>query len=394
MGYIEDLKSKRQGQGRLRWRVRYRDPAGRERAKSFARKQDAERFLRHAEADKLRGQWVEPRQGRTTVGELAERWYATTVTLKAKTREDYRSLLHNHVLPAFGDRAVASLDTLAVRGWLAGLVSGGLSASRAKHAYYVLYAVLEAAIQAGALARNPAAGVRAPRSHSREMHFLSAAEVERLAEAIVRPYGVLVRFAAYTGLRAGEIAALCVKRLDLLRGTVRVVEAASEVSGRLVTGPTKTHAERTVRLPRFLRDELAAYLASQPRDRDAFVFTAPKGGPLRHHNFYKRQFCPALVRAGLPEQIRFHDLRHTCASLLIAQGAHPKAIQVHLGHSSIQVTMDRYGHLFPDALEHLADRLDAARTQAQTDPGRIEPREGLIELSQRRVRNGPELRKA
>jgi len=389
MGYIEDLKSKRQGQGRLRWRVRYRDPAGRERAKSFARKQDAERFLRHAEADKLRGQWVDPRQGRTTVRELAERWYATTVTLKAKTREDYRSLLHNHVLPAFGERAVASLDTLAVRGWLAGLVSGGLSPSRAKHAYYVLYAVLEAAIQAGALVRNPAAGVRAPRSHSREMHFLSAAEVERLAEAIVPPYGVLVRFAAYTGLRAGEIAALRVKRLDMLRGTVRVVEAASEVSGRLITGPTKTHAERTVRLPRFLRDELAAYLASPPRDRDAFVFTAPKGGPLRHHNFYKRQFCPALVRAGLPAQIRFHDLRHTCASLLIAQGAHPKAIQAHLGHSSIQVTMDRYGHLFPDALEHLADRLDAAHAQLRMDAMGTEPHRGLIELPQRRTRNGP-----
>jgi integrase len=218
------------------------------------------------------------------------------------------------------------------------------------------------------------------------MHFLSAAEVERLAEAIVPPYGVLVRFAAYTGLRAGEIAALRVKRLDLLRGTVRVVEAASEVSGRLITGPTKTHAERTVLLPRFLRDELAAYLASRPRDRDAFVFTAPKGGPLRHHNFYNRQFCPALVRAGLPEQIRFHDLRHTCASLLIAQGAHPKAIQVHLGHSSIQVTMDRYGHLFPDALGHLADRLDAARTQARTELG-CEPHGGLIEMT-RQARNG------
>jgi integrase len=389
MGYIEDLKSKRQGQGRLRWLVRYRDPAGRERAKSFARKRDAERFLRHAEADKLRGQWVDPRQGRTTVGELAERWYATTVTLKAKTREDYRSLLDNHVLPAFANRAVASLDTLAVRGWLAGLVSGRLSPSPAKHAYYVLYAVLEAAIQAGALIHNQAAGIRTPRARSREMHFLSAAEVERLTDAIVPPYGLLVRFAAYTGLRAGELAALRVRRLDLLRGTVRVVEAASEVGGRLNSGPTKTHTEQTVRLPRFLRDELAGYLASRPHDPDAFVFTAPKGGQLRHNNFYQRQFCPALARAGLPEQLRFHDLRHTCASLLIAQGAHPKAIQAHLGHGSIQVTMDRYGHLFPDALEHLADRLDAARTQARMDAGGIEPHDGLIELPKRRMSDGP-----
>jgi integrase len=142
----------------------------------------------------------------------------------------------------------------------------------------VLFAVLEAAIQAGSLLRNPAAGVRVPRSRRREMQFLSAAEVERLAEAIVPPYGLLVRFAAYAGLRAGELAALRVKRLDLLRGTVRVVESASEVGGRLILGSTKTYAERTVRLPRFLRDDLAVYLAGRPRDPDGFVFTAPKVG--------------------------------------------------------------------------------------------------------------------
>jgi integrase len=385
MGYIEDLKDKRQGASRLRYRVRYRDPSGRERAKSFARKVDAERFLRHVEADLVRGQWVDPGQGRTTVGELAERWFATTATLKPKTREDYRSLLDNHVLPAFGQRPVVSIDTLAIRGWLAGLVSGGLSPSRAKHAYYVLFAVLEAAIQAGALLRNPAVGIRVPRSPRREMRFLSAVEVERLAEAIVPPYGLLVRFAAYTGLRAGELVALRVGRLDLLRGTVRVVESATEVGGRLVFGSTKTYAERTVRLPRFLRDDLAVHLAGRPRDPDGFVFTAARGGPLRHNNFYQRIFCPALARAGLPAQVRFHDLRHTCAALLIAQGAHPKAIQAHLGHSSIQVTMDRYGHLFPDALEQLADRLDAARTAAQTDPARTEPPAEVVELPARQA---------
>jgi integrase len=383
MGYIEDLRYKRQGAGRLRYRVRYRDPAGRERAKSFARKVDAERFLRHVEADLVRGQWVDPDHGRTTVGELAERWFATTATLKPKTREDYRSLLDNHILTAFGQRPVVSIDTLAIRGWLAGLVGGGLSPSRAKHAYYVLFAVLEAAIQAGALLRNPAAGIRVPRSHRREMRFLSAVEVERLAEAIVPPYGLLVRFAAYTGLRAGELVALRVGRLDLLRGTVRVVESASEVGGRLVFGSTKTYAERTVRLPRFLRDDLAVHLAGRPRDPDGFVFTAAKGGPLRHNNFYQRIFCPALARAGLPAQVRFHDLRHTCAALLIAQGAHPKAIQAHLGHSSIQVTMDRYGHLFPEALEHLADRLDAVRIQARAEVGRTERQSGVVGLSTR-----------
>jgi integrase len=173
---------------------------------------------------------------------------------------------------------VVSIDTLAIRGWLAGLVGGGLSPSRAKHAYYVLFAVLGAAIQAGALLRNPAVGIRVPRSRRREMRFLSAVEVERLAEAVVPPYGLLVRFAAYTGLRAGELVALRVGRLDLLRGTVRVVESASEVGGHLVFGSTKTYAERTIRLPRFLRDDLAVHLAGRPRDPDGSCSPPPRVG--------------------------------------------------------------------------------------------------------------------
>jgi integrase len=370
VGYVEDLRGKKQGEGRPRYRARYRDPAGRERSKSFVRKVDAERFLRQVEADKLQGQWVDPRQGRTTVRELAERWYATTVGLKATTRKDYRSLLDTHVIPAFGDQAVAAIDTLTVRGWLATMLDAGLSSSRATHAYHVLAAVLEAAVQAGVIARNPTAGVRRPRIRRREMQFLSAAQVEQLAEAIRPPYGTLVRFAAYTGLRAGEIVALRVRRLDLLRGTVRVSESTSDVRGHLVPGPTKSYAERTVRLPRFLSAELAAYLAERAAGPESFVFTALSGDQLRHNNFYRREFKPALRRAGLSERVRFHDLRHTCASLLIAQGAHPKAIQLHLGHSSIQITMDRYGHLLPDELGHLADRLDAARAaMADAAPG-------------------------
>lgn len=90
------------------------------------------------------------------------------------------------------------------------------------------------------------------------------------------------------------------------------------------------------------------------------MFTAPEGGPLRHANFYKRVWHPAKRAAGVPEDLRIHDLRHTCAALLIAQGASPKAIQAHLGRSSIQVTLGRYGHLFPEDLEDLAARLDAA----------------------------------
>jgi integrase len=137
-----------------------------------------------------------------------------------------------------------------------------------------------------------------------------------------------------------------------------------------VWGPTKTYARRTVPLPRFLCEQLAAYLAERPHGPDDLMFTAAQGGPLREQKFVAGIFKPA--RAGLPHRLRFHDLRHTCASLLITQGASVKASQAQLGHASATVTLDRYGHLFPDELQQLADRLQDAHADAITDPARTE----------------------
>jgi Phage integrase family len=160
-------------------------------------------------------------------------------------------------------------------------------------------------------------------------------------------YGVLVRFAAYTGLRQCELVALRVGRLDLLRGTVRVAEAASEVAGRLEWGGVKTHEARTVRVPRSIAEELGAHLAGRPHQPGDLVFTAPRGGPLRQSKRAPGYFKPAARAAGLPETLRFYDLRHSCASLLIARGASVKAVQRQLGHASAPITLDTYGHLSP-----------------------------------------------
>jgi len=116
-----------------------------------------------------------------------------------------------------------------------------------------------------------------------------------------------VRFAAYTGLRAGEIAGLTVRDLDFLRSIVEVNTSATEVNGQMVHGPTKNYQRRSVPLPPFLRDELAAYPQDRPHDPADPVFTAPAGGPFRHKNFYPRHFKRAVVQAGLPESVRFHD---------------------------------------------------------------------------------------
>lgn len=112
--------------------------------------------------------------------------------------------------------------------------------------------------------------------------------------------------------------------------------------------------------PRPTPAALAAHLDGRECDPEALIFAAPGGGPLRHHNFYKRFFKPAVLRAGLDPRTRFHDMRHTAAALMIAEGAHLLAVKERLGHSTIQVTADRYGHLFPSLEEALTNRLGAA----------------------------------
>jgi integrase len=378
VGYVEDLRGKKQGQGRPRWRARYRDPSGRERSKSFTRKLDAERFLVAVEDAKLRGAYVDPAAGRVPFREWAERWERTTATLRPSTRKDYATLLKNQVLPEFGDQTLAAIDALAVREWVAELVAGGLSPKRARKAHQVLSQILGSAVDGGRLPRNVAEGIKLPKVQRKEMHFLTAAQIEALAEAIAPPYGALIRVAGYTGLRPCEYVALKVGRLDLLRGTVRVAEAAPEVAGHLEWGGVKTHEARTVRLPRSLAEELGAYLAGRPTGREELVFTAPRGGPLRESKFVPYRFKPAIAAANaaiaqldpdgrpdpLPEELRLYDLRHTAASLMIRQGASIKAVQKQLGHATASITLDTYGHLFPDELEALAGRLEDARADA------------------------------
>ncbi|WP_344678103.1 site-specific integrase [Saccharopolyspora taberi] len=182
------------------------------------------------------------------------------------------------------------------------------------------------------------------------------AEVAKLAERC-GSYGTVVRFLAYTGLCWGELAALKAGRVDLVRRRVLVAESVTEVNGELVWGSPKTHERRSVPLPRFLADELEPIVCARPDD--ALVFMAPRGGVLRVRNFRRAVFDPAVRDVG-PQGFHPHELRHTAASLAIASGADVKIVQQMLGHKTATMTLDLYGHLFPDRLNDIADRMDLA----------------------------------
>ena len=165
------------------------------------------------------------------------------------------------------------------------------------------------------------------------------------------------------GLRWGELACLKRRRLNMLHASLEVAETIVEVRGKLTEGQPKSAASRrTLALPPFLVEELRTHL-----DRFAthgeLVFAGRDGGPMRRTNFRARVWLPAVKSAGLAP-LRFHDLRHTAARLMIAQGAHPKLIQSRLGHGSIQVTFDVYGHLLPALDQELALGLEASRAAA------------------------------
>ena len=356
------------------WEARYRDAEGTMHARTFPTKTAASRWSKEMETDLSRGDWIDPRLGRTTFGRWAQDYLTTIVHLRAVTRGDYERQLGVHILPVFAEQAVAHITPVDVRRFIAELRATGMAPKTLQKVRLVLRQVLETARSSGAIRANPCDGIRLPRAEAKEPRFLSADEVEALARATRPPYGLLVRFAAASGLRPSELCGLRVGRLNLVKGTVEVADALTVVAGRTEVGPIKNGVRRSVQITRTLCDQLGLHLAARaatlarPLAADDFVFVAPEGGPLRRDLLHKRIFQPAVEAAGLPAGLRVHDLRHTCASLLVDLGAHPKVIQEWLGHKSITVTIDVYGHLFPSLNEALAERLDEVFRAAADQP--------------------------
>ncbi len=360
-----------------RYQARIVRPDGkRESLGTYRTKTEAERALVRAEAEQIEGAWEPTPDNPGTVAEWGEKWLAGAHHLKPKTVAGHIQMLHKHVLPKWGNVPITSVTKAGIREWVSDLITGGCKPDVIRCSVDALRLSCKAALEAGIISTDPVIGISLPRRPKREMHPLTIEQIEALAEAISHPelkpggngarvgrserpdLGLAVRLAAYTGLRAGELWAIRRKHVDLDHRIIRVMESVTEVGGELIFGSTKTGANRAVTWPASLDEAIANHLATRPDDPDALVFVSTTDTPMRHSGFMKRSFKPALERAGLPQGTRFHDLRHTHASLLIAMGAHPKAIQERLGHSSITITLNIYGHLFPGLGDELAQGLD------------------------------------
>lgn len=323
---------------------------------TFATKAEAARYLATVETDQLRGRWVDPRGARIRLDDWLDQWWATTTNLRPSTRERDRGYIERYIMPSLGHCELAGITQLTVRGWVADLDARDLAPATVVKAYQILGKTLSAAVDAGLLVESPCRRVPLPRIERQEMRFLNPTEVGHLADAIHPRYRSLVEVAAYGGLRMGELAGLRRDRVDVLRRLVDVSEIAVEVAGHLSFGPPKTRAgRRSVSLPAQVADRLGEHMGTWAGSE--FVFSAPGGGTLRTNAWRRRFWNPAVAAAGLAP-LRPHDLRHTAVALWIAQGANPKQIAARAGHASVSFTLDRYGHLFPDADEELLARLE------------------------------------
>lgn len=364
MSYVDKV---RRGM-HVKFRARWRDPSGREKAKTFDTRREAVAFLVKIDAAKSVGSYVDPAQGKMLVRDFAAEWLAGR-DVRSSTGARDASLVRTHILPAWGNTPIGALRVAEVSAWRQQLEVSPATASKI---LTLFKSMMASAVDHGLLPTNPIAKVKLPKVDREEMRFLTPAEITALAEAIDQRYRALVYVGAYGGLRIGELAGLQVGDLDMLKGIISVERQVVETAGKLTIGPLKTKASRRkVKVPRPVMDELGAHLANWVHMTD-LVFPAPGGGPLSRTAFRSRFWVPAVQRSNL-EGVRVHDLRHTAMALWIAAGANGKQIADRAGHTSVSFVLDRYGHLLPDADDLLIDRLERMAEPSHGASGQVIP---------------------
>ncbi|HXF74089.1 MAG TPA: tyrosine-type recombinase/integrase [Actinomycetota bacterium] len=373
MAWIVKVEGPRRG---TRYRVEYRDPAGRHRTRTFRRRRDAEEFLHRVEVELSGGSWRDPAAAREPLSERIEAWLASRHDWRPTTRARREPIVRLYMLPRLGGVAVGALRPEHVRAWMAELLDGGVSPQTVWRARQLLHAVCEEAVRDGVIPSNPVRYTRPPRLPRPELRVPTPEEVERLVEAADEAWRPLVVLLAYGGLRIGEALGLRRRDLDLLARRVHVRRQAVEIRGRVELAEVKTAAgRRVVALPAFVAEALARHLEGRPADPEALVFADTRGGPVRRTNWRRRVWEPAVRAAGL-EGLRPHDLRHFAATVAVAAGAHPRALQARLGHADSRTTLDLYASVLPGLDDELARRLEGLREEARRralEGGRVVP---------------------
>jgi integrase len=298
-------------------------------------------------------------------GEYANDWIDERPGLRPKTIELYRYLLRSHLVPTFGNKMLSAIREPQVRRWRRERLAADVSAVTVAKSYRLLKAILNTATDDGLIRRNPCRIKGASVERSPERPVLSARQVFDLADASGLRYQALILLAVFGGLRWCELTALRRCDVDLEAGTVRVFrQLAEQRGGGYAFGPPKSEAgKRVVVIPDVIMPAVGQHMSgvTQPGE-ETLVFTSPTGAPLRHGNFRRRVWLPALQQAGLP-MIHFHDLRHTGNELAANAGAGLRELMERMGHSTPRAALT-YLHGSKERQQAIADALSQLTTDA------------------------------
>lgn len=367
--------------GKSSWRLKFdldRDPVTGKRRTQFitvrGKRQDAQRELARLLTEASNGTLIDP--SKITVAELICGWLDGAHGLSPKTLERYRQLVEQQIIPYLGRIELQKLRPAHVQDWHDKIMRGGgkngrpLSARTVGHAHRVLHRALQRAVENETLPRNVASLIRPPKVELQEVEILSADEIgivlAKLEDHALHPIATL---ALATGMRRGELLALRWGDVDLGGATMRVERALEETgAGFRFKAPKTKHGQRTVSLPksaievlrahRLKQLELRVALGQGKQELDALVFSTFEGAPLSPDNL-SRDWRRAVIALDLPK-VKFHALRHSHASALIASGLDVLTVSRRLGHGSPVITLSTYAHLFGKTDEKAADAIEAA----------------------------------
>lgn len=283
--------------------------------------------------------------------------------LRLSTLADYRSIYRCHLERHIGEVPLDAIDGATIARLVVALSAAGVSPKRLANVLVPLRACLRWHYRLGLAARDPSAWFDAAAPPAHERTILTLHEIESLVAATPAHYRPYITFAVYTGMRCGEIRALTWPDIDLEARSARINKTLYR--GHLQRS-TKSGHNRDVPIPRHVADVLAIWRTACPSSAEGLLFPQPNGRPIDPDNFRGRIFKPAIARAGLPPTTRFHDLRHTCASLYLQHGATVREVMEICGWRQMQTAL-RYLHT-GDTLLAAADRLSAARTNANAPP--------------------------
>ena len=356
--------------GRYMARYTVETPDGPKRKTIYGKKYgEVEKKLNEARANADQGLVYDA--AKLTTGEYLEKWLADSVrdTVRARTYERYESLVRVHIVPTLGRTKLKSLTPAHVRGFYREKLDSGLAPRTILHIHRTLSKALKQAVLDGLIPRNAAASVKPPSPRREEIQPLSREQVRTFLQVVSDDRLEALYVVAITaGLRRGELLGLKWEDLDLDAGMLQVRRTLSETRDGRVFEPPKSGKGRSIRLTKRAVAALRAHRKAQLEERMAradmwtengLVFASETGTPIQGRNMY-RAFKIRLGRAGLSQSFRFHDLRHTCATLLLRQGVHAKYVQELLGHADISLTLNVYSHILPDMGDAAAGAMDDA----------------------------------